>query len=80
MSDNIKNMVGTFRQPDFLFYDVSLLKSLPEKEWINGFAEIIKHAAIKDIRLFRELEKNSISFYRKNKKGGRRTDSKECDD
>lgn len=63
-----KNMVGTFRQPDFLFYDVSLLKTLPEKEWINGFAEIIKHAAIKDIRLFRELEKNSISYYRKNKK------------
>jgi 3-dehydroquinate synthase len=63
-----KNMVGTFRQPNFLFYDVSLLKSLPEKEWINGFAEIIKHAAIKDVRLFRELEKNSIAFYRKNKK------------
>jgi 3-dehydroquinate synthase len=63
-----KNLVGAFRQPEFLFYDVSLLKSLPEEEWINGFAEIIKHAAIRDVKLFRELEKNSISYYRKNKK------------
>ena len=38
-----KNMVGTIRQPAFLLYDYSFLTSLPEKEWINGFAEIIKH-------------------------------------
>jgi 3-dehydroquinate synthase len=38
------------------------------EEWINGFAEVIKHAAIKDARLFRDLEKNSIDSYRKNKK------------
>ncbi|MFY0022654.1 3-dehydroquinate synthase, partial [Acinetobacter baumannii] len=39
-----KNMVGLIRQPEFLLYDVSLLKSLPDAEWKNGFAEIIKHA------------------------------------
>ena len=65
---NYKNMVGVIRQPGFLFYDVSLLQTLPNEEWINGFAEIIKHAAIKDVALFRELEKNSIVTYRKNKK------------
>jgi 3-dehydroquinate synthase len=63
-----KNMVGVIRQPGFLFYDVSLLQSLPAEEWVNGFAEVIKHAAIKDAGLFRDLEKNSISSYRKNKK------------
>jgi len=63
-----KNMVGVIRQPGFLFYDVALLQSLPNEEWINGFAEVIKHAAIKDVSLFRELEKNSINGYRKNKK------------
>jgi len=63
-----KNMVGVIRQPGFLFYDVSLLQSLPIEEWINGFAEVIKHAAIKDAGLFRDLEKNSINSYRKNKK------------
>jgi len=62
-----KNLVGLIRQPDFLLYDVSFLKSLPKEEWINGFAEIIKHAAIKDSRLFGELEKNKLSYYQKDK-------------
>jgi 3-dehydroquinate synthase len=62
-----KNMVGTIRQPEFLLYDISLLKSLPETEWINGFAEIIKHACIRDEKLFKELEKNKIGFYQTNK-------------
>ncbi len=65
---NYKNMVGVIRQPGFLFYDVSLLQSLPSEEWVNGFAEIIKHAAIKDVSLFNDLEKSSINIYRKNKK------------
>jgi 3-dehydroquinate synthase len=64
---NYKNMVGVIRQPGFLFYDVSLLQTLPAEEWVNGFAEVIKHAAIKDAALFRDLEKNSINGYRKNK-------------
>jgi len=65
---NYKNMVGVIRQPGFLFYDVSLLNSLPAEEWVNGFAEVIKHAAIKDASLFRELENKSITYYRKDKK------------
>jgi 3-dehydroquinate synthase len=64
---NYKNMVGVIRQPGFLYYDISLLQSLPAEEWVNGFAEVIKHAAIKDAALFRDLEKNSINSYRKNK-------------
>lgn len=62
-----KNLTGTIRQPEFLLYDFGLLKSLPKEEWINGFAEIIKHACIKDAALFRELEKNKLSFYQKDK-------------
>jgi len=62
-----KNMVGTIRQPQFLLYDYSLLKSLPKEEWVNGFAEVIKHAAIKDAALFRELEKNKLNTYQKDK-------------
>jgi len=63
-----KNMIGVIRQPGFLFYDVGLLQTLPQEEWVNGFAEVIKHAAIKDAGLFRDLEKNTINHYRKNKK------------
>ncbi|HVU54025.1 MAG TPA: 3-dehydroquinate synthase [Puia sp.] len=62
-----KNLVGTIRQPEFLLYDYSLLKTLPDEEWVNGFAEIIKHAAIKDAALFRELEKNKLTTYGRDK-------------
>ena len=65
--DIYKNLVGTIRQPDFLLYDTSLLRSLPKHEWINGFAEIIKHACIKDAALFKELEQNKIGSYKKDK-------------
>jgi 3-dehydroquinate synthase len=63
-----KNMVGVIRQPRFILFDTNLLKSLPSREWVNGFAEIIKHAAIRDVTMFRELEKNSLTFYRSKKK------------
>jgi 3-dehydroquinate synthase len=51
-----KNMVGNIRQPSFIFYDFSLLNTLPTEEIINGFAEIIKHACIKDQKMFKYLE------------------------
>lgn len=62
-----KNMVGTINQPQFLLYDVSFLKTLPYAHWRNGFAEIIKHAAIKDISMFKELENSSLQKFQKNK-------------
>jgi 3-dehydroquinate synthase len=62
-----KNLVGSIRQPSFLLYDPGLLRSLPKEEWVNGFAEIIKHACIRDAALFRELEKNRLSHYRRDR-------------
>ncbi|RYZ22923.1 MAG: 3-dehydroquinate synthase [Chitinophagaceae bacterium] len=62
-----KNLVGTIRQPAFILHDISLLRSLPDAEWRSGFAEVIKHAAIRDAQLFRELESSDIGFYKKNK-------------
>ena len=55
-----KNMVGTISQPSFILHDYTFLTTLPKSEWQNGFAEIIKHACIKDAAMFRQLEKNSI--------------------
>lgn len=60
-----KNLVGTINQPSFLLYDFSLLKSLPSSEWTNGFAEIIKHACIKDAAMFEMLENSSPAKYKK---------------
>ena len=63
-----KNMVGLIRQPQFLLYDLSFLQSLPSYQWENGFAEIIKHAAIKDAKMMKELSINNLAYYQKNKK------------
>ena len=60
-----KNIVGTIRQPEFLLYDFSFLKTLPQSEWINGFAEIIKHSCIKDAKLFRQLETKKLKDFQK---------------
>ena len=61
-----KNMVGVIRQPSFLLYDFDLLETLPETEWSNGFAEIIKHACIKDLKAFRLLERHDLETLRRN--------------
>ncbi|MDB5203822.1 MAG: 3-dehydroquinate synthase [Ferruginibacter sp.] len=58
-----KNMVGTVYQPEYILFDYHFLSTLPQEEWVNGFAEIIKHACIKDAALFEELSNTSLSFY-----------------
>ncbi len=63
-----KNLVGIIRQPSFILHDISLLQSLPQNQWENGFAEVIKHACIKDAAMFRQLQKASLQDYIKNKK------------
>lgn len=53
-----KNMIGVFNQPDFVICDPEMLKTLPQKELISGFAEVVKHAAIGSQELFTFLETN----------------------
>lgn len=53
-----KNMLGVFNQPEFVIIDISMLQTLSKKEYISGFAEIIKAAAIKNESLFSFLEMN----------------------
>lgn len=59
-----KNMVGVIRQPEFILHDMAFLNSLPQNEWENGFAEIIKHAAIRDAGMFKDLETNTVKKYK----------------
>jgi len=63
-----KNLVGLIRQPEFLLFDFSLLKSLPQEHWVNGFAEIIKHACIKDHLLFELLENETLENFQLDEK------------
>ena len=51
-----KNLLGAFHQPQLVIADVATLDSLPEREFNEGFAEIIKHAAIRDTTLLDLVE------------------------
>ena len=53
-----KNLIGTFYQPRLVLADVRTLKTLMKREFISGWAELIKHALILDEGLLRLLEEN----------------------
>ncbi|HUF60749.1 MAG TPA: 3-dehydroquinate synthase [Verrucomicrobiales bacterium] len=52
-----KNLIGVFHQPRLVLADTDLLRTLPAREWNEGFAEVIKHAAIRDASLLDLVEK-----------------------
>ena len=52
-----KNLIGAIHQPSLVIDDVDLLKSLPPREFRQGFAEIIKGAIIADAEMFALLNK-----------------------
>ncbi len=51
-----KNLVGAFHQPQLVVVDPDTLESLPSREYREGYAEVIKHAAIRDASMFADLE------------------------
>lgn len=53
-----KNMIGAFHQPEAVMYDTLFLHSLSAKETRSGFAEVIKHALIADVELYRDIRTN----------------------
>jgi len=51
-----KNVIGTFYLPENVIIDTAFLKTLPKKELLNGFAELIKYALIGNKDLWNELQ------------------------
>jgi len=51
-----KNLIGSFHQPRLVIADTDLLATLPPREFHQGFAEIIKHAAIRDPGMLGEMD------------------------
>ena len=53
-----KNLIGSFYQPKIVISDSKFLKTLPHREIICGYGEILKHALIKDKLFYKYLDKN----------------------
>ncbi|MAE93099.1 MAG: 3-dehydroquinate synthase [Deltaproteobacteria bacterium] len=53
-----KNLVGAFHQPRLVWIDSATLSTLPGRQLAAGMAEVVKHAAILDEKLFRRLERD----------------------
>jgi 3-dehydroquinate synthase len=51
-----KNLVGAFHQPVLVLADIDALATLPRRELLAGYAEIVKYGLIRDRRLFDWLE------------------------
>ena len=46
--DGFKNMVGAFYMPKLVYMNIATLKTLDDRQFYNGFAEVMKHGLIKD--------------------------------
>jgi len=57
-----KNLIGAFHQPRLVLADVTTLQTLPPREFNEGVAEIIKHAAIRDRSLLEAIYVPNLQF------------------
>lgn len=64
--EGYKNMVGSFTQPRFVICDVNMLRTLSEREFRAGLAEVIKSAVIADKELFKMLEQADFALLTQN--------------
>jgi 3-dehydroquinate synthase len=53
-----KNLVGLFHQPRIVIADTALLQTLPQRELLSGYAEVVKYGALGDAQFFEWLEAN----------------------
>ena len=53
-----KNLLGTFYQPRLVLSDTSSLRTLPKRQFLSGYSELVKHGLIGDLKFFEWCEKN----------------------
>jgi 3-dehydroquinate synthase len=59
----LKNLIGTFSQPQAVLADTEVLRTLPERELIAGFGEMFKHACIADPKFLKNLTAKAPTSY-----------------
>ena len=57
-----KNLVGSFYQPQLVLSDTNFLKTLPRREIVCGFGEVLKHSLILNKNFYKYLENNSSNI------------------
>lgn len=57
-----KNLIGAFHQPRAVYIDIDTLKTLPEREFAAGMAEVIKYGLINDLPFFEQLERQQSAL------------------
>ncbi len=57
-----KNLIGAFHQPAGVSIDLDYLKTLPEREFRSGLAEVVKYGVILDADFFGHLERNAAAI------------------
>ena len=61
-----KNLIGTFYQPRLVISDIESLRTLPRREIISGYAEVVKYGLIYDYKFFNWLEKSGLEILKNN--------------
>ena len=74
-----KNLVGTFHQPRLVLADIVALETLPHRQVLAGYAEIVKYGLIADAEFFDWLEQNGESVCTGNRPARRRAVAQSCD-
>ena len=63
--DSYKNMVGAFHMPSLVYMNLSVLRTLPERQFASGMAEILKHGLIRNEAYYQWLIENQEHIRRR---------------